>query len=252
MPPLDYVWVRTDFYNESLGFQYFSCLYHSILMLTGNDIGPRGYAQLIFASIFVTLGAIINANIFGELAVILATMNRNAAIFQAKVDVANAAMRNLSLPEKLQVQVTGFMTYSKALLESQEELEAFLQMISPSLRQKVLQYIFKDELKNNPVFYNNDGLIEFVIKNLNTHIYLPEFTIISQGEQGSDIYFISKGECTVTITDHKGIKNDAPSLGPGDFFGEIASLLGKNRTATVKTKIYSTIAHLSKTEFDTV
>jgi hypothetical protein len=124
-------------------------------MLTGNDVGPRGYTQTIFVAIIVTLGAIINANIFGELAVILATMNRNAALFQAKLDIANAAMKNLSLPEKLQVQVTGFLTYSKALLESQEELEAFLQMISPSLRQKVLKHIFDEILHMNPVFCKN-------------------------------------------------------------------------------------------------
>lgn len=152
IPPLDYVWVKTDFYTDSISFKYFSSMYHAVLLLTGNDIGPRGYAQTIFCAMIVTVGAIVNANIFGELAVILATMNRNAALFQAKLDTANAAMKNLSLPEKLQVQVTGFLTYSKALLESQEELEQFLQMISPSLRQKVLKHIFGDILENNPVF----------------------------------------------------------------------------------------------------
>lgn len=121
-------------------------------------------------------------------------MNRNASIFQAKLDIATAAMRNLSLPEKLQVQIIGFLTYSKALLESQEELEAFLQMISPSLRQRVLQCIFFEELRGNSCFYNNEHLVEFVIKRLNTHIFLPEYTVVAQGEQGDDIYFISKGE----------------------------------------------------------
>ena len=42
MPPLDYVWVRTDFYIEDKFFQYCSSVYHAILMLTGNDLGPRG------------------------------------------------------------------------------------------------------------------------------------------------------------------------------------------------------------------
>jgi len=48
LPPLDYVYVVTDFYNETLEFKYWSSLYHSVLMLTGNDVGPRGDAQLIF------------------------------------------------------------------------------------------------------------------------------------------------------------------------------------------------------------
>lgn len=179
-------------------------------------------------------------------------MNRNAALFQAKMDIANAAMKNLTLPEKLQVQVTGFLTYSKALLESQEELEAFLQMISPSLRQRVLKHIFNDVLHMNPVFCKNKYLIDFVIQNLNTNIFLPEYSVVTQGEKGNCMYFISKGECEVTVTDHKGIKNFSPVLKAGDLFGEIALLLNCNRTATVKTKVYSLIASLRRNEFDTV
>lgn len=48
LPPLDYVYVTTHFYEESLGFRYCSSLYHSIMMLVGNDDGPRGIVQLLF------------------------------------------------------------------------------------------------------------------------------------------------------------------------------------------------------------
>lgn len=123
LPPLDYVYVTTEFYEEDLTHKYASSAYHAVMMLTGNDLGARDAFQLFFVAIFVTVGAIINANIFGELAVILASLNRRATMFQAKLDIANTAMKNLKLPEKLQVSVTGFLTYSKSLLESQEELE---------------------------------------------------------------------------------------------------------------------------------
>jgi cAMP-dependent protein kinase regulator len=54
---------------------------------------------------------------------------------------------------------------------------------------------------------------------------LPEFSVVTQGEKGDTMYFISKGECEVTVTDHKGVKNDLPSLKQGDLFGEVALLL---------------------------
>jgi hypothetical protein len=164
MPPLDYVWMKTDFYQKGLWYQYGMSLYHAVLMLTGNDLGPRGNLQVYFVAFFVTLGAIINANIFGELAVILSAMNRKSTIFQERLDIANTAMKNLSLPEKLQVKVTGFLTYSKALLESQNELEVFLSMISPSLREWVLVHIFNDALELNPVMKGNDHLKDLVTK----------------------------------------------------------------------------------------
>lgn len=47
------------------------------------------------------MGAIINANIFGELAVIASNLNMKAALFQQKIDIVNTAMKNLKLPEVL-------------------------------------------------------------------------------------------------------------------------------------------------------
>lgn len=48
MPPLDYVWVETHLYEEGSFQQYLNALYHAILMLGGNDVGPRGNFQLAF------------------------------------------------------------------------------------------------------------------------------------------------------------------------------------------------------------
>lgn len=252
LPPLDYVYVTTNFYNESTTFRYLSSLYHAVLMLTGNDIGPRTEVQHMFLIVAITMGAIINANIIGELSVILAKLNRKATIFQAKLDTANEAMRSLGLPEKLQVEITGFLTYSKSLLESQEELEAFLSMISPSARQKVLKHMFRDALIRNPIFNRSTEMIEFVSTRLETHILLPEFTVITQGEEGKSLFAIAKGDCIVIVTDHKGNASLTNNLTVGDVFGEVALLCGTNRSATVKTVTYSSIAQLNRTEFDTV
>lgn len=41
-PPLSYVNPDADFYNSSLANKYFITLYHAVLLLTGNDILPRG------------------------------------------------------------------------------------------------------------------------------------------------------------------------------------------------------------------
>lgn len=41
MPPLDYYLVYTHFYKLGLWYRYVESFYHSVLVLTGNDIGPR-------------------------------------------------------------------------------------------------------------------------------------------------------------------------------------------------------------------
>lgn len=61
IPPYDYVWIKTDLFERSITYQYFASVYHSVLMLTGNDVGPRGSLQVLFVAFFIALGAIVNA-----------------------------------------------------------------------------------------------------------------------------------------------------------------------------------------------
>ena len=48
IPPLDYVFIETTVYEASKSHQYLMSLYHSVLMLTGNDVGPRGNNQVLY------------------------------------------------------------------------------------------------------------------------------------------------------------------------------------------------------------
>jgi hypothetical protein len=152
---LDYIYFQTDLYERDIGYQYLMGLYHSVLVPTGNDVGPRSSFQLLVISLFITLGAIINANMFGEFAVLLAALNRKATLFQEKIDIANTAMKNMNLPEHIQGKVIGFLRYTNTLLESQKELEIFLKLIPPSLREVVIKIIFESLLKDKYAFMDN-------------------------------------------------------------------------------------------------
>ena len=75
--------------------------------------------------------------------------------------------------------------------------------------------------------------------------------IIIQGETGLDLYFLAWGDLEVSI---QGIENDSPPiivkhLVKGDIFGEIALITKNRRSATVKSKNYTTIAALSQEKF---
>lgn len=68
----------------------------------GTDICPRSVLQTALGTLGVFVGSIINANIFGELAVILSGMGRVEKAFQSKLAAMNTAMINLDLPESIQ------------------------------------------------------------------------------------------------------------------------------------------------------
>jgi MFS family permease len=64
--------------------------------------------------------------------------------------------------------------------------------------------------------------------------------VVTHGETASSAYFILDGGTTAGIPDDEGYRG-LSSMGPGDFFGEIAALTGSPRTADVVADADSTL-----------
>lgn len=82
IPPTQIAYGENNFWEMNSFEQYVISFYHSVLMLTGNDIYPHGQLLTILASLGGIAGALVNANIFGNIAIIVETLNRNATKFQ--------------------------------------------------------------------------------------------------------------------------------------------------------------------------
>ena len=63
-------------YQKSISQQYMASLHSAVLILLGTDVGPQDSLQSFMAGFGIFLGAIINANIFGELALIFSSLNK--------------------------------------------------------------------------------------------------------------------------------------------------------------------------------
>ena len=121
-------------YDDSLLRKYFISIYHSVLLMTGNDAFPVGDLQVFFVVLANTVGAIINANILGNMAVLIQDLNKKTDAFQKKLDQVNTAMHNIMIPPDIQSKVVGFLQYTQQSQENQKELNLFIQNISPSLK----------------------------------------------------------------------------------------------------------------------
>ena len=83
--------------------------YNAILVLTGNDIGPKSIYLLIMDIIMLITGALFNANIFGTISSIYSSINRKQVLFQEKLDMANTSMQNMKLPQDIQDVIRDYM-----------------------------------------------------------------------------------------------------------------------------------------------
>lgn len=80
------------------------------------------------------------------------------------------------------------------------------------------------------------GQMEKVLPYIMLYSYSPDETVFSQGSKGDAFYIVHAGRVAVQIK--KGwfsFKKTVTTLGPGDFFGEMALLSSDPRSATVMT-----------------
>lgn len=83
-------------------------------------------------------------------------------------------------------------------------------------------------------------------KVMNVHPLPGNAAIVKQNDTGKSVYIIAGGSVKVYTTMLSGERVDLAVLKPGDFFGEIAFLTGKPRTATVETAEDSIILEVTE------
>lgn len=162
IPPLDYVFIDTTIYTENHFMQYCTSLYHAVLMLGGNDVGPRGEYELIFTSVILIFCAIVNAIILGNFAVMLQSLNRKSSMFQEKVEKVTDVMKKLSLHDEVKKDIRYYIEYTDNTQEDQREMDAFLSILSPSLKKRVTINIFRDAVLENYVFKGQEELMSIL------------------------------------------------------------------------------------------
>lgn len=75
-------------------------------------------------------------------------------------------MKNMKLPQVLQNEVREFMSQTYSNLDNQRELDKFLSIISPSLKQSVIQHILLDAIDLNKIFRGNSEILDFLINDV--------------------------------------------------------------------------------------
>lgn len=182
IPPLDYVYITTNLYSQSTFFKYCMSLYHAVLMLGGNDVGPRGELQLIFIAIVLVTCAIWNAIIFGNFAVMLQSLNRKSSLFQEKLETITDVMKNMSLNNDVKDEIKFYIEYTENTLQNQNEMNEFFKILSPSLKKRVMVNMFQEAIMENVIFEHQESIVSRLWEKLTIKVWVPEEKIIVQGD----------------------------------------------------------------------
>lgn len=94
--------------------------------------------------------------------------------------------------------------------------------------------------------------IEELIKNSQVHAYAPGAVLCRENAVEARFYMILEGDAEVTKVINNSETRLLKTLGPGDFFGEMALIHNAPRAATVTAKTALTALELDKPGFDRV
>lgn len=125
------------FWSEPKDRMYFSALYHAVMLFGLNEIYAHRTIELIVCSYLILLSSMVNAHVFGTMAVLVSEANKNQVEFQEQIDTSNTAMSNLQVKIDLQRKVKEYMLVTRSNQMQQQELSEFMTHISPSLKIKV-------------------------------------------------------------------------------------------------------------------
>jgi len=236
----------------SNGAVYLEAFYWTITTLTTigyGDITPDNPIQFIYVIVVMLMGAATYGFIIGNIASIIANLDISKSRFREKVENIDTFLKYRNIPSQLQIRIHDYYDYLWESRRGYEESELLLDLPKP-LRTQIAFFLNRDIIEKVPLFKKaSREFIRDIILNLNPVIYTPGDQIITYGEIGYEMYFISQGEVEV-LNEEQTTTYD--TLSSGQFFGETALLLSSPRNATVIAKDYCDLYVLNKETFDSI
>src|SRR3989338_8599059 len=83
-----------------------------------------------------------------------------------------------------------------------------------------------------------------------THTYPADYVLCREGALEHVFYIVAEGEVAITQKLSDGDRRFIASKGPGEFFGEMALIDHKPRTATIITSVPTTVLEVSEHDFE--
>ncbi|VDA99708.1 hypothetical protein S1OALGB6SA_781 [Olavius algarvensis spirochete endosymbiont] len=236
----------------SNGAVYLEAFYWTITTLTTigyGDITPESPIQFIYVIVVMLMGAAIYGFIIGNIANIIANLDIAKSRFRERVENINTFLKYRNIPNQLQNQIHDYYDYLWESRRGYEESDLLLDL-PKSLKTQIAFFLNRDIIEKVPLFKEaSHEFIRDIILNLNPVIYTPGDQIITYGEIGYEMYFISQGVVEVL---NKEQTITYASLSSGQFFGETALLLSSPRNATIIAKDYCDLYVLDKETFDKI
>ena len=231
---------------------YIRAFYWTITTLTTigyGDITPGSNNEMIYVIFIEMLGAGMYGLIIGNIANLIANIDVAKTQYREKMETVNTFLKYRNIPHDLQRKINDYYNYLWETRRGYDEAVVIQDLPEP-LRISVSLYLNQDIIEKVPIFEQaSPEFIKEVIMHLKPLVFTPGDYIVTAGELGDEMYFISKGSVDVVSPDGTIVY---ATLTTGQFFGEMALILSTPRTASIVAKEYCDIYSLDKPTFERI
>ena len=232
--------ISADFYSNMAYFImnnfaaiYFNSLFTGIYWMMMNELDVVNSWEKMYQVVVLGVSIGLNASIFGNVAVLLENVSFGLSpILQAKVDIMKEYMFFMEFDDSFITQISD---YHLNLWMKQRNMlypEGFFDDMALSLQKTFLIDQWKKtffEVSKFLKVVSKSFFLDMVPK-LKPKIYMRNDIMITEGDNTSEVYFMSSTSITHIKIGGEWVKN----LESGDYFGEISMfLVSTRRTASV-------------------
>ncbi|CAG9566578.1 unnamed protein product [Danaus chrysippus] len=249
----DYIGLASNgWVYDNQGNAYIRCFYFATKTATsiGKNPKPENTMEYLYMTAAWLMGVFVFALLIGQIRDIIATATRARSEYRKTVDGCTRYLRRLNMPLPLQRRVTCWFSYTWNQQRCFDE-PSILNSLPYNMKRDVALEVHINILSKVQLFRDcSSSLLRDLVLQLRPVSCLPGDVLVRRGDVGHDMYIIKCGECCVMSP---GETEVLATLRAGSVFGEI-SLLGidglRRRTATVRSRGYSSLFALSRSDLE--
>ena len=246
------VWLPpAEIVDAELSGQYVFAFWWATNIVTqvGGDPGlPSNTAERVMDLCIAFLSVFVVAVVIGNVNELVSELNANEGRLREKLQTLNHFMQTRRLPNDLQARIR---TYYLTIWTRRGGVDdaSIMSELPTTLRTEISLVMNQDILGKVPIFASSSsGFIHSLVGHLKLQTYGPKELIVREGDIGSEMYFVSRGQVNVIV----GGKV-VGSIGSGGFFGEIAVLQDMSRrTASIEAVNYCDLFVLTHEDMATL
>lgn len=228
----------------------------ALAVVSGRDFPfPATDNQIAVMLALSMVGVVTSSVIIAGVVSMVVSLVEQSSRVTTKIDDVRSALEHMNMPNDFVDEVRYYYLNMHANFQTfdyrMDGGMGILDELPPDLSEQIDICVNANTVSQLPLFapvLDDEKCVRSIGKLLVMHLVMPGVSIVVEGEEGTDMFFISRGVAAV----YK--KNMGPSpiafLGSGSFFGEQALLHNGVRGATVRTTTLCQVYSLSRLDIE--